>query len=115
MAPSPPPPREVAAAPVARDAATVEPARPSFDCRDAPTLAREMVCSDRELAAMDRRMKQAYSAALAAGAPENELAADQADWLDIREEAAHRSRRSVANIYNQRIEELRAAADRPWR
>jgi uncharacterized protein YecT (DUF1311 family) len=113
----PPAPREVAEAAPPRDAAAVEPApvRTSFDCRDAPTPARAMVCRDGGLAAMDRRMKQAYAAALASGAPEEELAADQRDWLAIREEAARYSRRSVANIYRQRIDELEAMSDRSWR
>jgi uncharacterized protein YecT (DUF1311 family) len=113
--PAPPAPPEVAVAPVARDAAAVAPARSSFDCRDAPSLARQIVCSDRGLAVMDQRMKRAYAAAVAAGASEDELAADQADWLDIREEAARISRRSVANIYRQRIDELQALADRDGR
>jgi uncharacterized protein YecT (DUF1311 family) len=123
----PQPPRELAMAPAPRDAvATTAPVAPtatpapapvrtSYDCRDAPTLARAMVCRDAGLAAMDRRMKQAYAAAVAAGAPEDELRADQEDWLAIREEAARVSRRSVTNIYSQRIDELRAIADRRWR
>ncbi|WP_293355942.1 lysozyme inhibitor LprI family protein [Phenylobacterium sp.] len=115
LPPAPSAAREIAEAPVPRDAAAVEPARVSFDCRDAPSLAREMVCGDAGLAAMDRRMKRAYAAAVAAGARQDELAADQADWLDIREEAARRSRRSVANIYRQRIDELQAMAERDWR
>lgn len=121
QAPSPEPlplplplPREVAQAPVARDASATATATPSFDCGDAPTLAREMVCRDIGLAALDRRMKRAYAAAVAAGAPESELRADQDDWLDVREEAARISRRSVVNIYRQRIDELQGMADRSW-
>lgn len=119
-----PPPPARAEAPPARDAAAVEtapaaapppPTRASFDCRDAPTPARAMVCRDAGLARMDQRMKQAYAAAVAAGAPEDELAADQQDWLAIREEAARYSRRSVANIYRQRIDELESMGGRGWR
>lgn len=107
-----PPPREVAQAPLASDATATAPA--SFDCAEAPTLAREMVCMDSGLAALDRRMKQAFAQAAAAGVPEQYLSEDQQDWLDVREEAARISRRSVANIYRQRIDELNTLADRDW-
>jgi uncharacterized protein YecT (DUF1311 family) len=111
-----PAPREVAEAPVPRDAVAVAPApaplRTTFDCRNAPTRARAMVCRDAGLAAMDRRMKEAYAAAVAAGAPREELAADQEDWLGVREDAASYSRRAVADIYRQRIDELDAMAGR---
>lgn len=81
-------------------------------CRDAPSRAYEMVCSDMRLAEADRRMKRAYSAALAAGVPPDELRRDQEDWLDVREDAARISRRAVADIYRQRTRELFAMADR---
>lgn len=88
--------------------------RPSYDCADQPSAARAMVCRDAGLARMDQRMKQAYVAALAAGVPEEELAAEQDDWLSIREEAARYSRRSVVNIYRQRIDELESMSERNW-
>ena len=88
--------------------------RRSYDCADQPSAARAMVCRDAGLARMDQRMKQAYAAALAAGVPEEELAAEQEDWLSIREEAARYSRRSVANIYRQRIDELESMSERSW-
>lgn len=112
--PAAPAPREVAQAPVPRDAVAVAPPLPrsSFDCGDAPTRARAMVCRDPGLAAMDRSMKQAYAAAIAAGAPADELAVDQDDWLEVREEAASYSRRAVADLYRQRIDELDAMAGR---
>lgn len=101
---------------VARDAnADDRPSQARFDaCRDAPTRAYEMVCSDRRLAEADRRMKRAYSAALAAGAPPDALRRDQEDWLDVREEAAQISPRAVADIYRQRTRELFAIADGRW-
>lgn len=109
---APPPPREMAQAPVARDADTLAaaPLRTGYDCRDAPTRAREMVCRDGRLAAMDRQMKEAYAAALASGVRRDALAADQDDWLEVREEAASYSRRAVADLYRQRIDELEAIA-----
>jgi uncharacterized protein YecT (DUF1311 family) len=115
QAPPPPPlPREApSVVQVARDASqrsAREP--PRFNaCRDAPTRAYELVCSDMRLAEADRRMKRAYSAALAAGVPPGELRRDQEDWLDVREDAARVSRRAVADIYRQRTRELFAMAD----
>jgi len=70
-----------------------------------------MVCSDPRLAEADRRMSSAYQAALAAGAPLEDLRSEQADWLAIREDAARHSKRAVMNIYEQRTEELEALAE----
>lgn len=50
------------------------------------------------------------AAALAAGAPEALLREDQADWLNVREDAAQDSRDTVAAVYRQRIAELRQTA-----
>ena len=109
--PLPESPRMFPHIPPARDAVAVAPSPPPwFECRDAPTLAMSMVCADRGLATLDRRMKQAYVAALDAGAAEDALRADQDDWLAVREEAAHVSRQAVADIYRQRIGELRRVA-----
>jgi len=85
-------------------------------CADAASAARRLVCSDMRLAALDRRMKQAYAAAVSAGASPEALAADQDDWLQVREAAARESRYAVANVYRQRIDELWALSDRGgWR
>ena len=90
--------------------------QPAFDCSAARSAAQQMVCGDPELAAADQRMNRAYRAALAAGAPEDQLRSEQQDWLGIREDAARHSRNAVASIYEQRIDELRRwrteAADR---
>ena len=69
-----------------------------------------MVCADRGLASLDRRMKQAYASALDAGVEPGLLREDQDDWLDVREDAAHVSRDAVADLYRQRIGELRRVA-----
>lgn len=110
---SPPPgprsPRALGGA-VPETRAFAPPPRPWSDCRDAPTLAVSMVCADRGLASLDQRMKQAYATALDAGVPADLLREDQADWLDVREDAAQVSRQAVADIYRQRIGELRRAA-----
>ena len=53
-------------------------------------------------------MSRAYAAALAAGGSQDQLNAEQADWLAIREDAARYSRRAVLNVYEQRTRELEA-------
>lgn len=81
-------------------------ARPSFDCRNAASLAEEMVCTDAVLAAADRHLARAYRRAERSGAPQEALRADQDAWLAYREEAALRSPRAVAAAYDRRISEL---------
>lgn len=104
---APPPPRLAVAEPP-----TV---RASFDCSAARSLAEQMVCEDPRLAAADRRMAQAYRRAMASGAPPAMLREDQADWLDVREQAARYSPDAVAAVYRQRIGELEElAADTPY-
>jgi uncharacterized protein YecT (DUF1311 family) len=73
--------------------------------------AEQMVCADPRLAAADRDLNRAYRRAMAAGVSPQMLRSEQRDWLAIREDAARRSPRAVANIYAQRIDELNAMAD----
>ncbi|MES2894820.1 MAG: lysozyme inhibitor LprI family protein [Pseudomonadota bacterium] len=98
-----------------RAPAPAQGARPSFDCRRARSQAEEMICSDPALAAADRQLARAFQRALRAGAPYDELRGEQDDWLEIREDAARRSPRAVASVYDQRIEELNALADEAGR
>ena len=110
----PPPPAqpEVVAPPPPRYASLEgPPPRPSFDCRYVRSRAEEMVCGDPELAAADRHLARAYSRAVAAGVPQRELRAEQADWLAIRDDAARHSYGAVASVYEQRIGELEALAE----
>ncbi|MFC3079343.1 hypothetical protein ACFODL_14690 [Phenylobacterium terrae] len=104
------PPRAESPPPEPRLATRTEPepprVRPSFDCRYAGSLSEEMVCSDPQLAAADRRLARAYERAVAAGVPRRYLRAEQDDWLAIREQAARRSPGAVADIYEQRTAEL---------
>jgi uncharacterized protein len=81
------------------------------DCQTAGSLAAQMVCADPELSAADRELNQAYRRALRSGVPPEQLRQDQRDWLAIREDAARRSPRAVASIYEQRIDELNEIAD----
>jgi uncharacterized protein YecT (DUF1311 family) len=86
--------------------------RAGFDCAGARSAAEAMVCGDSDLAAVDRELARAYRRALQSGsAAPSAIRADQRDWLAIREDAARHSRRALANVYQQRIEELNAIAD----
>jgi uncharacterized protein YecT (DUF1311 family) len=100
--------------PAAREAAPAAGARASFDCATAEPGAEQMVCADPALASADRQMAQAYRRALSAGAAPGDLRQDQRDWAAIREDAARHSPRALAQVYDQRIEELnRIAEDAP--
>ena len=85
----------------------------SFDCRRAASYAEEMVCSDPALAAADRHLARAFQRAVRLGAPYDVLAAEQRSWMMVREEAARRSPRAVAGVYDQRIEQLNAMTRGP--
>ena len=80
-------------------------------CQTVHGRAAQMVCADPDLSAADRELNQAYRRALRSGAAPEQLRADQRDWLAIREDAARRSPRAVASIYEQRIDELNEIAD----
>jgi len=80
-------------------------------CSGVGGRAAQMVCADPELAAADRELNRAYRRALRSGAAPEQLRQDQRDWLAIREDAARRSPRAVASIYEQRIDELNQIAD----
>ncbi|HEY3948636.1 lysozyme inhibitor LprI family protein [Phenylobacterium sp.] len=84
---------------------------PAGPCANAASRAAQMVCADPDLAAADREMARAYRRALRSGAPPELLRRDQRDWLAAREEAARRSPRAVAELYDQRIDDLNAAAE----
>ena len=104
-----PPPaegEEVAVLPPPNETATSAEPRPSFDCAKAASLAQDMVCGDVGLAAADRRMARAYQKALAAGVSPDELRSEQADWREIREDAAQHSATALGQVYAQRIQEL---------
>jgi hypothetical protein len=79
-------------------------------CQDG-SAADQLVCGDLRLTSADRQMNRAYERALRSGVPPRELRAEQDDWMEIREDAAERSPRALASVYEQRIGELNALAD----
>lgn len=102
-----------AAAPPAEAAPTPAPDRQAnFDCASARPGAEQIVCSDPELAADDRRLARAYRRALRAGIDPGDLRQEQRDWYAIREDAARHSRHALVQVYDQRIGELNQMADR---
>jgi len=87
------------------------PLQASFDCAAARPGAEQAVCSDPALAAADARLARAYRRALRAGVVDPaDLNQEQQDWLAIREDAARRSPRALASVYQQRLGELEAIA-----
>jgi hypothetical protein len=107
--PPQPPPRPVQVAPPAPLAAPQIAA--ADGCRTVHSRAAQMVCADPELSAADRELSQAYRRALRSGVSPEQLRAEQRDWLAIREDAALRSPRAVASVYDQRIDELNQIAE----
>jgi uncharacterized protein YecT (DUF1311 family) len=114
------PPGAVQVAPWPAPASETEPSAPlaaapqiaaADGCQTAGSRAAQMVCADPELSAADRELNQAYRRALRSGVSPDQLRQDQRDWLAIREDAARRSPRAVASIYEQRIDELNQIAD----
>ena len=84
----------------------------SGPCVGAASRAAQMVCSDPDLSAADQAMTRAYRRALRSGSmPPEQVRAEQRDWLAAREDAARRSPRALARIYEQRIDDLNEIAD----
>ena len=78
---------------------------PSFNCRGARSTAERLVCSDPELATLDRQLNAAYEDAIAAGVPRRVLRQEQDRWLGVRESAAP-DPDAVADVYRRRIQEV---------
>lgn len=102
---APPPTRELAINPPAQAGGGL-----AAHCGAPRSRAEDMVCADPELLVADHRMARAFRAAARSGVDVRQLRDEQDDWLDIREDAASRSPRAVAQIYDQRIEELESIA-----
>ncbi|MDP3632560.1 lysozyme inhibitor LprI family protein [Phenylobacterium sp.] len=115
QAPRPAPATPPAALPAALPVSEIQPpvrqtrpvARgPSFDCAQSASAAEELVCNDETLAAQDRRLASAWRRAMDSGVPMHRLRRQQQRWLDAREDAARHAPEEVADLYDQRIQEL---------
>lgn len=100
------------AIPAAATAASEPPRRadPGFTCRRPDTPSARLVCRDTELTRLHRGMTRAFDDAVAAGVPYDSLRIDQDDWLRVREDAARYEPDGVADMYRQRIAELKDMA-----
>lgn len=78
---------------------------PSFDCGRARGQAQEMVCADKELAAMDREVDRLYRLA---GPDKGDVAAAQRDWLAARDQCWRTDdlRQCVLTAYAKRVHQL---------
>jgi uncharacterized protein YecT (DUF1311 family) len=103
------PPMSQAEQPVRPAPVVVAQARPSFDCTTARVRAEQIVCSDPQLAAADRRMARAFREARVAGVPYGVLAAQQQRWYRDRDRAD--TPEALAQTYDQRIAELQSQRD----
>lgn len=91
-----------------------EASAPSFDCSAVDTDAEKLVCTDAELAGLDRRLAGLYRDALAApGADAARLEAQERGWAAGRDDCwkADDLRQCVLEAYQTRLVELQI--DRP--
>lgn len=77
-------------------------------CRGEPTAADRLVCSHRDLAAADHRMRSAYDRAVASGVDPDVLAEQQADWRAWRDSVD--GHRRLSELYRDRIRDLESQA-----
>lgn len=86
--------------------------RPSFDCGLAQASAERLVCSDSELAALDRQLSEVYASARRKATNEHPstLRAEQRGWIKGRNDCwkAKDLRACVIDAYRLRIVELQA-------
>lgn len=78
-------------------------------CRLQPTPADRLLCANPALKVQERRMKEAYERALAAGADPLAIDRGQAEWRAVRNAADDRA--ELADLYARRTRELREAAE----
>lgn len=100
---APEPPRAVALA------KAEAPARRRLDpCATPPTPADRLLCNDLGLNLLSHEMRDAYGRALSAGADPVAIREGQAAWRRVRDPVA--DPRVLAELYDRRIRELKAAA-----
>lgn len=78
---------------------------PSFDCRQASSDTERAICADPQLAVLDRRMAEAFSSALTAGANKDALRKQQNTWRQMTRDTCMDSE-CLSAAYQQRIVEL---------
>ena len=91
--------------------------KPSFDCAKAKTRVEKLICSDAELAKLDREMSSEYRTLVSDKTLDGELKEilknNQKKWLDSREKApclenedVSEQQKCIKNVYRIRIKEI---------
>jgi uncharacterized protein YecT (DUF1311 family) len=80
-------------------------------CATPPTPADRALCNDLALNLLSHEMRDAYGRALSAGADPEAIRESQAAWRRTRDPVS--DPRALAEIYDRRIRELKAAAAAP--
>lgn len=91
--------------------------KPSFDCAKAKTRVEKLICSDAELAKLDREMSSEYHSLVSDKTLDGELKEilknNQKKWLDSREktpclenEDVSEQQKCIKNVYRIRIKEI---------
>lgn len=86
-------------------------ATPSFDCAKAASQVEKLICSDSELANLDRSLSNLYSALLehTPASGQKHLKAEQRGWIKGRDDCwkSEDLHRCVKDEYEARIKELK--------
>ena len=115
-----PMPGEIPADPLAPipapgEAAPAQPsANPSFDCNNAQTPGEVAVCSDPQLAALDRRMAVQFRSALADASPQQRAILNRTRDSFLRYRDQCPSNACVAETYQGRMREIRDIMRGTW-
>jgi uncharacterized protein YecT (DUF1311 family) len=89
-------------------------ANPSFDCGDAQTPGEVAVCSDPQLAALDRRMAVQFRSALADASPQQRAILNRTRDSFLRYRDQCPSNACVAETYQGRMREIRDIMRGAW-
>ena len=101
----------------AGNTSAAEEIKPSFDCTKAKTRVEKLICSDAELAKLDREMSSEYHSLVSDKTLDGELKEilknNQKKWLDSREktpclenEDVSEQQKCIKNVYRIRIKEI---------
>jgi serine/threonine protein kinase len=90
--------------PAQKQAPAPAPIQASFDCAKASNNAERLVCTDRELAALDVEMADLYKLGLTSVADTNEFSGEQLSWLSRRDGCT--DKQCLVVSYNDRIKDL---------
>ena len=89
----------------AEPAANNTPVGPSFDCAKASMDSEKLICSDRELSALDVRLANTYARIRNAASDKNALQKSQFDWIKNHQRIC-RDKACMVEAYHQRLRQL---------